>query len=180
MQKFLSLLCVICFFTVASFSQELKTNVNNVPFRSSFYAELGGPGILFSANIDTRFKSSSFGWGVRGGLGFVTGDEVKEVNGINEYDLTSAVTVLAQLNYIFGKYSSPGSFEVGAGATYVSRELEFMNFYDDKTSKLFGTFSFMYRRQPPNGGFFWRAGFTPLFAKDYVQASGALSLGYSF
>jgi len=181
MQKFLFLVYVICFFDIVSFSQESKANRTNTPYRSSFYAEVGGPGILFSANIDTRFKPSSFGWGFRGGLGFVTGYEVTTpVNGINEYEETSAMTILAQLNYVFGKYESPGSFEVGAGATYAGKELEFMNFYDDKTSKFFGTFSFMYRRQPPNGGFSWRAGFAPLFAKDYVQASGAVSLGYNF
>jgi len=157
-----------------------RKNITNSQGRNSFYAEFGGPGILFSANIDRRIKPSSEGWGFRGGLGFVTADEVETVNGIDYYNPTSAMTALAQLNYVFGKRDSPGAFEVGAGATYVTKELEFMNFYDDKKSNFFGTFSFMYRRQPLNGGFSWRAGFTPLFAKGYVQASGALSLGYNF
>jgi len=85
-----------------------------------------------------------------------------------------------QINYVFGKSSSPHSFEAGAGITYVSKKLEIMNFYGDKRTQLFGTFSFMYRRQPINGGFSWWAGFTPLFGKHYIQAFGWLSVGYNF
>ena len=180
MPKLLSCLILASLSAIVSYSQESKSNISKVPGQTSFFAEIGGPGILFSANIDRRFKTSTLGWGFRAGLGFVTADEEKEVNGYYEYEPTSTVTVPVQLNYIFGKTDSPHSFEVGAGVTYVGKKLDIMNFYDDRQSNVFGTFSFMYRRQPPNGGFFWRAGFTPLFAKDYVQASGALSLGYSF
>jgi len=48
-----------------------------------------------------------------------------------------------------------------------------MNFYDDRRTQVLGTFSFMYRHQPASGGFSWRAGFTPLFGKDYLQPFGA-------
>ena len=85
-----------------------------------------------------------------------------------------------QLNYIFGKENSPHTFEVGGGLTYVSRKLTIMNFYDEDRSNLFGTFAFMYRRQPKNGGFTWRAGFTPLIAKGLIQPFGALGVGYNF
>jgi hypothetical protein len=44
--------------------------------------------------------------------------------------------------------NSPHTLEVGAGMTYVGNKLEIMNFYNDKQSQLFGTFSFMYRRHP--------------------------------
>jgi len=120
------------------------------------------------------------GWGFRAGLGFVTADEQKEVNGYYEYEPTSTVTVPVQVNYIFGKTDSPHSFEVGAGVTYVGKKLDIMNFYDDRQSNVFGTFSFMYRRQPLNGGFSWRAGFTPLVAKGYIQPSAGISVGYNF
>src|SRR4051794_32238666 len=50
-----------------------ETASKSVPGRTAFYAELGGPGILFSANIDTRFKPSHLGLGGRAGIGFVTG-----------------------------------------------------------------------------------------------------------
>ena len=167
----------IYFSLVAIISYGQKSGANAVPGRTHFIAELGGPGILFSANIDTRFAKSTLGWGGRIGLGFVTADEY---DGNFNYELRSVVTVPVQINYVFGKSDSPNTLEVGAGATYIGRKLEIFNFYDDKTTNLFGTVSFMYRRQPLKGGFTWRAGFTPLIAKGYIQPSGAVSVGYSF
>jgi hypothetical protein len=167
--------------TVSSFAQS-KSNASKYPGQTSFFAELGGPGILFSANIDRRFKPSTLGWGGRIGLGFVTADESRydPVSGYYSYSPASVVTVPAQLNYIFGKDNSPHTFEVGGGVTYVGKKLDILNFYDDTRSKVFGTFSFMYRRQPKGGGFSWRAGFTPLIAKGYIQPSGGVSVGYNF
>ena len=180
MQKFLLLVLSAGLSAIVSYSQHSKTTISKSPGQTSFFAELGGPGILFSANIDRRFKPSALGWGFRAGLGFVTADEEKEVNGYYEYEPTSTITVPVQLNYIFGKQDSPHSFEVGAGATYAGKKLDIMNFYDDRQSNFFGTFSFTYRRQPLNGGFSWRAGFTPLVAKGYIQPSGGISVGYNF
>lgn len=168
------------FVTSAAFSQK-ETSSIKVPGRTSFYAEVGGPGILFSANIDSRFNKTHLGWGGRIGVGFVTADEVTiDNNGFYNYDLQSVVTLPAQVNYIFGKNDSPHTFEVGAGVTYVGKELEIFNFYEERSSKWFGTASFMYRRQPAKGGFTWRAGFTPMVAKGYIQPTGGISLGYSF
>lgn len=163
------------------FSAFAQNETHKAEGRTSFYAELGGPGILFSANIDTRFKPSHLGWGGRIGLGFVTADETDvDRNGNYTYESVSVVTIPVQVNYIFGKDSSPHAFEAGAGLTYVGKELEILNFYDDKQSKLYGTASFMYRRQPVNGGFTWRIGFTPLIARGYIQPMGAASVGYNF
>lgn len=149
---------------------------------TSFYAELGGPGILFSANLDKRFTKSRLGIGGRIGIGFVTADEQKydPNNGWYEYEMVSVLTVPVQLNYIFGKGTSPHTFEVGAGLTYVGKKLDIINFYDDRKANLFGTVSFMYRRQPIEGGFTWRAGFTPLIANGYIQPFGAVGVGYNF
>ncbi len=163
-------------------AQQKPTSTSRVPGRTAFYAELGGPGILFSANIDTRFKPSQLGWGIRGGLGFVTASDYDiDPNGGNStWRDYSVVTVPVQINYIFGNNASPHTFEAGAGLTYVGRKLDILNLYDDRQSNLFGTAAFMYRRQPLNGGFTWRIGFTPLIAKGYIQPSGAVSVGYSF
>jgi hypothetical protein len=151
--------------------------------RNSFFAEGGGPGIAFSANIDRRFTNSHLGFGARIGLGFVSAyqseyDSVGYYYG--NYDYKSTYTVPFQINYIFGKGSSPHTFEIGAGVTYVGKKLDIMNFYEDKQTQLFTTFSFMYRRQPKNGGFTWRLGFTPLLAKGYIQPFGAAGVGYNF
>ena len=169
-------------FIVSSFVATAQTSAttNKVPGRTSFFAELGGPGILFSANIDTRFKASHLGLGGRIGLGFVTADEARNTNWGTEYDQRSVVTVPVQINYIFGKSESPHTFEVGGGVTYVGKKLEIMNFYDEDRTQVFGTASFMYRRQPVGGGFTWRIGFTPLIGSGYIQPFGAVGVGYSF
>ena len=176
------LFCSVLFFvSISAIAQSGESPTSKVPGRSAFYAELGGPGILFSANIDSRFKRSPFGWGFRAGLGFVTAEE--EINnGVNgyEYETRSVLTVPVQINYIFGKPVSVHTFEVGAGITYVGKELDIFNNSDDNKSNLYGTASFMYRRQPKDGGFMWRIGFTPLIAAGYIQPSGAVGVGYSF
>lgn len=178
MKKIILLLSLVCSSVIAYSQNEAVTPTIA---KTSFYAELGGPGILFSANIDTRFKNSHLGWGGRIGLGFVTADESKyDPNTGYSYNLASVVTVPAQINYIFGKDDSPHTFEVGAGVTYVGKKLDIMEFYDSKKTNVFGTFAFMYRRQPLNGGFTWRAGFTPLVAQGYIQPFGALGVGFNF
>lgn len=175
---FVSLFTGLCMFVQAQSDQ----NTLKVPGRTSFYAELGGPGILFSANIDSRFKASSLGWGFRAGLGFVTADEVTDGNnGYPVYQTRSVVTVPVQVNYVFGKAESPHTFEVGAGATYVGKKLDILNFDEDgERTNVFATASFMYRRQPIGGGFTWRIGFTPIIANGFIQPSGAVGVGYNF
>lgn len=181
MKKQLYFTLVLCLLFITGFSQSSENNISKASGQSSFFAEIGGPGIMFSANIDRRFKASRLGFGWRAGIGFVTADEEKvDANGYPTWEPVSAVTVPVQLNYIFGKGDSPHTFEVGAGVSYVGRELDIYNFYDDRKSQVFGTFTFMYRRQPVDGGFSWRIGFTPLVAKGYIQAAAGVSVGYNF
>jgi hypothetical protein len=164
------------------FSQDNKSSNNSIG-QSSFFAEAGGPGVAFSANIDRRFNPGRLGWGGRVGVGFVSAwDDYYDPTTGTYYSngQKSAITFPIQLNYIFGKENSNHTFEAGAGLTYVTKKLEFLNFWDDKRTQLLGTFSFMYRRQPKGGGFSWRAGFTPLIGKSYIQAFGAASVGYNF
>jgi len=136
--------------------------------------------------MDRRFSPGRLGWGGRIGLGFVSAyDDYYDPVNMVWYggDQKSAITTPVQVNYIFGKDNSVHTLEVGAGFTYVSQKLTIMNFdfYDeDRRSQFFGTFSFMYRRQQLNGGFSWRAGFTPLVAKSYIQPFAAVSIGYNF
>ena len=158
-----------------------RNTVGKYPGRTQFFAEVGGPGILFSANIDTRFSTSSLGWGGRIGLGFYTGEEYNYNNGMYyNYYSQSVVTLPLHVNYIFGKLDSPHTFEVGAGLTVTGKKIDIMNYNDSARSSLFGTAAFMYRRQPLKGGFTWRIGFTPIIANGYIMPSGAASVGYSF
>ena len=70
MQKFLFIVCTFLL-SVTLTAQDNDQSIK-VPGRNSFYAELGGPGILFSANYDGRFNKSHLGFGGRVGVGFVT------------------------------------------------------------------------------------------------------------
>ncbi|ANE53636.1 hypothetical protein SY85_20780 [Flavisolibacter tropicus] len=135
--------------------------------------------MLFSANIDRRFKKTNLGWGGRVGLGFVSGNYYDWEK--NTYDQMSIVTVPVQVNYVFGKGESPHTFEVGAGATFLGKRIDvFDNFMDSGRTSVMGTAAFMYRRQPKNGGFTWRIGFTPFIYDGYIQASAGVSVGYAF
>jgi len=144
--------------------------------QTSFFAELGGPGILFSANIDRRFTKSHLGFGGRIGIGFISGYFGTDPYGYGKQ--SSVATFPLQLNYLFGKPNSPHSFEVGLGFTVTGKKVWIMDFED--SSSFYTTASFMYRRQPVNGGFSWRIGFTPILAKGYIEPSAAVSLGYNF
>jgi hypothetical protein len=160
-----------------SFSALAQSDASKaVPGRSSFYAELGGPGVLFSANIDTRFKPSRLGLGGRAGIGFVTTSDYDTDPG--SYRNRSVLTVPVQLNYIFGKGTSPHTFEVGAGLTFLGKSLDVFDIGD--RDQFLGTFAFMYRRQPVDGGFGWRIGFTPIVGGGYIQPSGGVGVGYNF
>ena len=187
MRKSVLTLCLSLILSQFVFSQDNKIAQDQTIGKSSFFAELGGPGILFSANFDTRFKQSRLGFGGRVGIGFVTAyDDYYDPNTGQYYggDEQTAITFPVQLNYIFGKQNSPHTFEVGGGLTYVSKKLNIMNFdawdSEDQRTQLFGTFCFMYRRQPVNGGFAWRIGFTPLVGSGTIQLFGGASVGYNF
>ncbi|RYF91776.1 MAG: hypothetical protein EOO03_00550 [Chitinophagaceae bacterium] len=174
----LLLLCCLMLATSSLMAQDETTTT--VPGQTSFYAELGGPGILFSANIDRRFTKSNLGFGARVGIGFITTETSTYVNGNYDYDTRSVLTLPLQLNYVFGKPNSVHTFEVGAGATITGKKIDVFGFDDDEPSSLYGTASFMYRRQPKDGGFSWRLGFTPIVTSGYVQPSAAVSVGYNF
>ncbi len=173
-----SVLFIACLF-INSLVIAQKTNFSTVPGQMSFYAELGGPGILFSANFDTRFTKSTLGVGGRVGIGFVTTDiNYDYLNG--SYKTRSVATFPIQLNYIFGKSNSVHSFETGAGVTFTSKKIDPFGYNDSGSTSVFGTASFMYRRQPKDGGFSWRIGFTPIIGGGYIQPSGGASVGYNF
>lgn len=169
--------------------QAQQKQSTSTPGQTSFYAEVGGPGILFSANIDRRFTKSALGWGGRIGLGFISGYDIVTKKPIPydpnnpynyNYNRSSVMTVPVQVNYIFGKPSSTSSLEIGAGFTYLGKKLNIFDYNDNTGTSLIGTASFMYRRLPKEGGFSWRLGFTPIIAKGYIQPSAAASIGYNF
>src|SRR5258705_7151399 len=118
MRNCVSLFITLLIFSSITFSQQTSSSTEkNSVGKASFYAEGGGPGIAFSANIDTRFKGGRLGLGGRAGLGFVSSynDYYDPITGYyTSFDRQSALTVPVQVNYIFGKNNSPHTFEIGA------------------------------------------------------------------
>lgn len=143
-----------------------------------FYVEGGGPGVVFSANYDSRFEQgATLGWGYRVGLGF---DWIDEEDDWLRDDVHSFATIPIGINYVFGKTDSDHAFEAGAGLTLLTRRVSRYT-YDGGAGHVMGHCSFMYRRQPVDGGFTWRIGLTPIIgtAGD-AMISAAIGLGYSF
>jgi hypothetical protein len=169
--------CVISFIVIFSSASAQESNTGNTV--KQFYTELGGPGILFSANMDSRFKAlTRLGWGFRAGFGFTLVDQQTSNYG---YRTRSVATFPLGINYLFGKSGSPHMFEVGGGVTILSRKSSILNYNERKEGYFLGHFDFMYRRQPPEGGFCWRIGMTPLINPDGdIVPFGAVGLGFSF
>lgn len=154
MSRFIKIFILSILFANSSFSQRAQ----------AFYAELGGTGLIFSVKYDTRFKSEKKGIGAQLGLGYFGSDDV------------NILTIPAQINWLLGK--GPNYFEVGAGATYLSGDGDFLN---DEFDQLIGTLTFGYRRQPLDGGFTWKISLTPLFAEGvFWPYFGGVGVGYSF
>lgn len=141
-----------------------------------FYTELGGPGILFSANVDTRLKAGMrTGWGLRGGVGFIVPKNEAEDK------RRTVATFPVGVNYVFGKPNSINMFEAGAGVTVMSKKVSVLNYNDHNKGSLYGHFEFMYRRQPADEGFSYRVGFTPIINADGdIFPFGSVSIGFAF
>jgi hypothetical protein len=183
MKKIIFLLIAMAFILV---SQPVKSQEKISG--KQIYAEFGGPGVLFSANFDSRFKSGeTLGFGYRLGLGFSFYEFEESTStydsGYSYYEsyTHSYYTIPVGLNYVFGKKSSPHTFEVGAGATFLTRSVSIFYFDEAKKGNVIGNISFMYRRQPSDGGFTWRIGFTPIVGTSGdLFPSGAIGIGYAF
>ena len=151
-----------------------------------FYSELGGPGVLMSANFDSRFKPyQRLGFGFRLGAGFAFGSiERRSEFGYYESNHTRTYyTIPAGLNYVFGNPNSHQTFEVGAGVTLLTRKvsLYYHNDGERKPGNVIGFFTFMYRSMPVDGGFSFRIGLTPIIGTSgELQPSGAIGFGYVF
>lgn len=161
---------ILSFLLISSTKGQESRPESSVPEKraQNIFVELGGQGLLFTANYDTRFSKRRDGLGGRVGLGYVA------IDGEN------ATTVPLSLNYLLGH--GKHFFEMGLGATLMTTGgSESSIVFDDNKSNLIGTMSFSYRLQPSNSGFSLRAGLTPVFNKNFfIPYYAGLSLGYSF
>lgn len=141
------------------------------------FAELGGPGVVFSANYDRRFNKQIGGLGYRFGLGY---------SFTNDFKFT---TIPVGVNYLMGDKSKGRFFEVGVNGTVIIVSDDVYNndgfFSVDNVDNQRRTF-FMtsivlgYRSQPIRGGFSFRGGLMPIFIDGETGIGGYLSFGYNF
>ncbi|MBC7567527.1 MAG: hypothetical protein H7223_11255 [Pedobacter sp.] len=148
----------------------LKLNAQEIKRAQNVFIELGGQGLTFTANYDSRFGNRRDGLGGRAGIGYfaVDGDKI--------------TTIPLSLNYLLGKGNK--FFEIGLGATIATINIQSGDdflFKDGSSNGVLGTMSFAYRVQPIDSGFSFRAGITPIFNKDnFIPYFGGISLGYTF
>lgn len=163
--KKLALLFILTLFTLSrSSAQDAPVTEKRA---QNVFVEIGGQGLLFTANYDTRFSRKRNGLGGRAGIGYLSVDD------------ENVTTFPVSLNYLLGK--GKHFFEVGLGATFIGSSDDTSVIFDDSEGGVLGTMSFSYRLQPVDHGFSFRAGFTPVFnANNFIPYFVGLSLGYSF
>ncbi len=98
---------IIVFITTSIYSQGYKSELPNDRAKCVF-GEIGGNGLLISANYDVRFARKQNGLGARAGLGYIA-DPFGDADGI---------TIPLGLNYLAGNRGH--YLEAGIGATYFS------------------------------------------------------------
>jgi hypothetical protein len=146
---------------------------------NSIYAELGGSGLYYSVNFDRIVHDLL---SVRVGFMYmsITSTATAGSTSASSTATTMAFPILA--NFIVG--SLKHKLEVGAGMDL---------FYFSNEAKAFGTSASAsgfapwptgvvgYRLIPGDGGFTFRASFTPTYIPDYgVWWWGGVSFGYAF
>ena len=178
---------VLLVVAIVAFNHSLSAQEERVAGKL-FYSELGGPGVIMSANFDSRFKSNErLGLGFRLGAGFGYGDvrtvwvDKKYSYTYTEYIKQTYYSIPAGLNYVFGKPNDPNTFEVGAGVTFLTHKVSLYYRDEKKPGQAIGFLTFMYRRVPVNGGFSFRIGLTPIIGTGGdLMFSGAVGFGYAF
>lgn len=136
------------------------------PARTSAYFELLGNGLLYTVNLDRKFTD--------------------KVSGRVGLEVFGAVAVPVMVNYLAGEGNH--RLELGAGPLLVfapadlgaEEDGDALDLNDDAEFGAVGTATFGYRYQPVNGGFLFRAGFTPLFSFGGGIPWFGVSFGYAF
>ena len=131
------------------------------------YFGLFGAGPIFSVIYDRRFAKKLNGFGFATGFGFW---------GLSG---TAVFSIPVSINYLFGKKNN--FIELAAGVTFATSTYSNLDGGGNSSdNSIFEHINLGYRYQPAKGGFFARAGISPLFfGSDYVT-SFYLGIGTSF
>jgi hypothetical protein len=147
--------------------------------RNSIFLEIAGAGGFYSLNYD-RVVTEQFS--IRAGFGYFAA-------GASASSGTSSVSAKMSLlaipvvgNFLLGGQNH--KLELGAGITMFRFSGDASNSFGGSASATgmmpAGTAVIGYRYVPADGGFTFRAGFTPLVFKDFWQPWGGMSFGYLF
>lgn len=144
----------VLFISVFSLLKQRQTSHS----KKTVYLELGGSSLFYSINFENLSRLSSISK-----LTYGFGAEYLS----SIFDYGSAICVIPSANLLFGKESH--HFETGLACfTAIGKRV------------LVPSARIGYRFQPNNGGFVFRAGFTPILFSSSVVPYGGISLGYNF
>jgi len=148
--KKIAALILTAFFGIMVSEAQYNDSIRSSGSAKAVYLEVGGSGLV-SINYDMRLTPTKDGFGFRAGVGGYS---------INQSRL---IIVPLGLNYITSK-NNRDYFEAGAGFSIVSNskgegEGPFRN--------NFGFLNLGYRKQPAEGGYFFKASLVPVFGKGF-------------
>lgn len=163
---------LLCIWTINSIgAQEEKVYERR---GSGLYFEILGNGVAYSANYETRFLNQNRGIGGRIGIAYT------------KFDEEGHTTIPVMINYLLGKPEGKHFLELGAGVTILDNQGLRVGINDEDVffeGNVYGTFSVMYRRHPPFGGFLFKIGWTPMVGqfsdREFLGWVG-IGLGYAF
>ncbi len=148
------------------------------PGRNLIFVELGGNGILYTINYDRGLTEDL---SVRIGIGHLEEGANPISTGPDEIAAQAATTVPVLMSYVHGHQSH--RLELGAGVTVIRHSgTRAMGNQPELPADLsvLATAVIGYRYVPREGGFTYRAGFTPLLSRGGILPWGGLSFGYLF
>lgn len=167
------LLLLLTTLTVVSMAGRSEAQETN----NAVYFELGGSAIVPSFNYERRLSERWFG---RIGLSVVTGESESSL-GETDSDTTFIVPLTASW---ISRPERNHHLELGGGVTIAGGDrqdlFEFGDDDDENFSTAFVTGIVGYRYQKPEGGFQFRAAFTPVAGGgDFLPWAG-VSFGYAW
>lgn len=139
--------------------------------RNAAYGEIGGNGIIPTVNYERRFNERWYG---RIGLG------VAFAYTEDESDTAFAIPLTASW---VNRPESNHHLELGGGITVVAGDRQDLFDYgnnDEEFSTVSMTAIVGYRYQKPDGGFLFRAAFTPVAGGGYLLPWAGISFGYAW
>jgi hypothetical protein len=164
--KLFSKIIYSAIFSLISFSINAQHYQEPVKENTVFF-ELLGNGGYYSFNYD-RIMASKEKWKLAGRIG---GSYINHFNDFN----TQYINMPLELSFLSGK--GPNYLEIGMGATYIFGKSDFGWPGEEKTTILNFDLMIMprigYRYQKPEGGPFFKIGFTPIYyIKIYTNFPG--------